>query len=177
MPLSTFISFQTLIVLSHFSIDFSEKTPEESIIFYFLELSNLLKTNGDRITLQYGITTQQWLLLLHLAHDPNIPYFERVPPQKPLMASDLAKSLNVSRPNISSLLNVLFDKQLITTNIDPNDKRKRYLTLSPKGQEIIDAINPGRKTTNQWLFEGISNEEKEILLKSMRIIGRKMLGE
>jgi DNA-binding MarR family transcriptional regulator len=163
--------------LSHFSIDQNTKTPEESIIFYFLELSNLLKTNGDKITLQYGITTQQWLLLLHLAHDPNIPFFEREPPEKALMASDLAKSLNVSRPNISSLLNVLFEKQLILTHTDAQDKRKRYLSLSAKGQEIVEAINPGRKTTNQWLFEGISEQDKQTLLNTMRIIGRKMLGE
>lgn len=157
------------------SFDSSQKTPEESIIFYFLELSNLLKTNGDKITLQYGITTQQWLLLLHLAHDANIPYFERIPPQKSLMASDLAKSLNVSRPNISSLLKVLFDKDLIQTQTDPADKRKRYITLSPKGTEIVEAINPGRKQTNRWLFEGISSSDKNIMIETMRVICNKIL--
>ncbi len=76
-----------------------KKNLNASVIFHVIKLSETWKRNGDAITQQFGITTQQWLILLLLAKDPNILYFKENPQEKPMMAKELAEAMNVGREN------------------------------------------------------------------------------
>ena len=65
-----------------------------------------------------GVSTQQCLILLHLAYDQNIPFLKRFTLKRPLLSSELADSLHVTRPNITAITNVLLEKGLITQAYD-----------------------------------------------------------
>ena len=134
------------------------------IIWHFLEISSLLNKYGNLISQEVGLTTQQWLIMLYLAGDPNIPYFEREPPTKPLMASELAEAFGVSRPNITNLLNSLLKKGMIVQVEDDSDRRKKRLRLSDKGQELLDQLEPGRHQFNDNLLSDFTPENRGQLL-------------
>lgn len=138
-----------------------KKNQNASLIFHIIRFSVSLRKNGDSITQKYGITAQQWLILLLLSKDPNIIYLQENPQDKPMLAKELATAMDVSRANITNLLNLLLRKKLIRQIADVDDKRRKRLTLTEKGKIIIIKLETERYKRNQRLFENYSKIEKE----------------
>lgn len=138
-----------------------EKNTNASVIFHAIKLAETWRKYGDEICKQFGITTQQWLIMLLLANDPNIIYLQEHPQFKPLMASELADAMNVSRANITNLLNVLIQKDLVIQVEDDLDKRRKRLKLSEKGAEIVNGLEPIRVEKNNQFFAESTEEEKQ----------------
>jgi DNA-binding MarR family transcriptional regulator len=138
-----------------------KKNINASVIFHAIKLSETWKKNGDSLTKEFGITTQQWFILLLLANDPNIIYLQQHPQSKPLMAKELADALNVSRANITNLLNVLIEKELIMQTEDGVDKRRKRLTLTKKGEKIVLSLEDVRHKKNAKILSKFTKEQKE----------------
>lgn len=136
------------------------KNINSSVIFHIIKLSETWKRNGDAITQDFGITTQQWLVLLFLAKDPNILYFKENPQEKPLMAKELAEAMNVSRANITNLLNILIKKKLITQVEDEQDKRRKRLLLTDAGALMVEQMELVRNEYNARLLSKFTKTEK-----------------
>ncbi len=154
-----------------------EKSIEESIVLSIFDLSNQLKKIGDEVYQKVGLTTQQWLILLHLSSNPNLPFFKREKHQKALMASELAESLNVSRANITNLLSVLLDKNLIKQYEDESDRRKKRLKLTKKGVDLVNKTQPSRLAVINFLIEGFNEDEKKMFLKFLETCMDKIINE
>jgi DNA-binding MarR family transcriptional regulator len=140
-----------------------------SVIFHAIKLSETWKKNGDAITRKYGITTQQWFILLLLANDPNIIYLQEHPQKKPLMAKELAEALNVTRANITNLLAALLRKELITQIEDEEDKRRKRLKLTPKGARLVKKMEEVRNVYNENLLSRFKKQEKEAFISFVKI--------
>lgn len=137
-----------------------EKRLEESIILHLIALSDALKRRRDQISQELGITTQQWLILLYLAKDPNLPFFEQEQHDKDMLAAEITRALDVSRPNVTNLIATLLEKGLVLQTEDKDDRRRKRLTLSPEGTRLLESLQLPRKTTNQQLFASLSEEER-----------------
>ena len=144
-----------------------KKNINASVIFHIITLSETWKHNADNITQEYGITTQQWFILLLLAKDPNILYFKLNPHDKPLMAKELAEALNVSRANVTNLLIILLKKKLVAQVEDVFDKRRKRLSLTDAGIRMVDQIEKIRNEYNKRLFAKFSKADKETMIKFM----------
>lgn len=144
-----------------------QKTNNESIVLAILELAAQMIKKGSTITNSIGLTTQQWMVLLYVQGDTNIPYAEERIQEGGILASDIAEALNVSRPNITNLLQVLSDKELIKQDKDPKDKRRKLLVLTKKGENAIAKIAPLRESANGRLLHNFSEVEKEDLLSKI----------
>jgi DNA-binding MarR family transcriptional regulator len=138
-----------------------QKNIDASVIFHAIKLSETWKKNGEAITRRYGITVQQWFILLLLANDPNIIYLQQHPQRKPLMAKELAEALNVTRANITNLLNVLMAKGLVLQVTDAEDRRRKRLTLSAGGKRLVLRIEKVRSEFNERLLSRFSRKDKE----------------
>jgi DNA-binding MarR family transcriptional regulator len=132
---------------------------EHSLVYHIFDLSATIRKNGEQIASQIDLTTQQWMILLLLAGDPNHPYANRED-KKELIGSDLADALGVSRPNITNLVLSLADKGLIIQIEDELDRRKKRLQLTPAAYGHLSAIEPLRKNANENLFSEFTLEEK-----------------
>lgn len=142
------------------------KRVEESLVLRLITLGDRLKRRRDIISQNLGISTQEWLVMLHLAHDPNLGDPTRPGPSNlPLLASELADVLNVSRPNITNMINSLLDKNLVKQVEDADDKRRKRLTLSEQGQQLLDTLQPHRELLNSTLLETFSQGDKEEFLR------------
>jgi DNA-binding MarR family transcriptional regulator len=141
-----------------------KKNQNASVIFHVIRFSETIRKYGDVLTQQYGITTQQWLILLLLAKDPNIIYLQEHPQEKPMLAKELADAMNVSRANITNLLNVLLRKKLIQQIEDGHDKRRKRLVLTKEGEKVVEALELPRHKSNARLFSNFSKEEKDTFI-------------
>ncbi len=154
-----------------------EKSIEESIVMSIFDLANQLKKIGDEVYQKVGLTTQQWLILLHLANNPNLPFFKREKHNKALSASELAESLNVTRANITNLISVLLDKGLIKQYEDELDRRKKRLILTKEGIALVNRTQPSRLGVIKYLTEGFNEEEKKTFLLFLEACMSKLINE
>jgi DNA-binding MarR family transcriptional regulator len=145
-----------------------EKNIDETLVLSILELATALKKKGDNLTQREGITTQQWLILLMLAGDKNLPFVEKGQHKKALMASEIADVLGVSRPNITNILNALMGKNYITQFADADDRRRKRLALTPAAVELLERLQPMRRYANGKLFANFEADEKDALLVYMK---------
>lgn len=136
-----------------------------SLLYHVIKLADTWRKNGERLTEQYGITTQQWIILLFLANDPNIIYLQQNPKPKPMMAMELAEAMQVSRANITNMINVLLAKKLIVQVEDEEDRRCKRLMLSPQGEQVVAALEPVRQVNNERQFACFSDEEKHTFIQ------------
>ncbi len=140
------------------------KRLEESLLLRFILLGDRLKKRRDRISQELGISTQQWLFLLHVAKDPNIPFFDGSKHKKDLMPNEIASTFGTSRSNITALIHALSAKELLKLSSDDGDKRRKRLSLTDKGIALISSLQDTRQMMNNKLFDGFQSDELEDVL-------------
>lgn len=151
-----------------------EKRLEESIILHLIALGDALKRRRDQISQGLGITTQQWLIMLYLAKDPNLPFFENGQHDQKVLAAEISRAINVSRPNVTNLISALLDKGLAIQTEDKEDRRRKRLALSPEGFRLLETLQPFRKKLNEQLFEDLTIDEREVFLQLIDICLRRL---
>jgi DNA-binding MarR family transcriptional regulator len=127
-------------------------------------MADLIRKKGDVLCQSKGVTTQQWLVMLHLAHDPNIPFIDATAPDDYLTSSDLANALNVSRPNVTSIINSLMEKGMVEQRDDEFDRRVKRIVLTPLGNKVLEEIQPIRQMANARLFGHFDAIERDHFL-------------
>ncbi len=149
----------------------SQKSAEETLVFTILEVAAQLNKRSAAMTERAGITTQQWLIMLFIDGDPNIYYVDKTPLDKEgILASEIAEALNVSRPNITNLISSLMRKDLIMQIEDPEDKRRKRLRLTEKGEQVLQQIEPYRKQSNGSLFGGFEESNLNKMSEDLQLV-------
>jgi DNA-binding MarR family transcriptional regulator len=147
-----------------------DRSTEDSIVLTLFDIANELGKLGDGLASQAGLTTQQWLLLLQVAGDPNFA----VPPDSPpreaagIMASEIARDRGVTRANVSMLVAQLLRMGLVVQVEQPADRRRKQLALTDAGRKALAGIQAARHEANENLFGGLSAAERRQLLQSLR---------
>lgn len=134
---------------------------DTAILLSIFEASTKLISKNVEFVQKAGLSNQQFIIMIHLAKDPNLPYLARERHDKPMMASELAESMGVTRANITNLLTGMMAKDLIIQVEDKNDRRIKRLTLTAKGEEVIRGLQKGRLESNNQNLKGFSEEEKK----------------
>ena len=80
-------------------------------------------------------------------------------------AKDIANLIYVSKAHVSNAIENLHQKALIDLIADPSDRRYVHIRISASGQQIVDEIKQIRANTEKILFDGISPEDRELLLR------------
>lgn len=80
-------------------------------------------------------------------------------------AKDIANLIYVSKAHVSKAIENLHQKELIDLIADPSDRRSVHIRISGSGQQIVDEIKQIRAKTEKILFDGISSEDRELLLR------------
>ena len=126
---------------------------EEEIIFTIFRLDNMLRRMGNRIAGVLGATQQQWAVLdiLNNAGPNGIPL------------SELGKGLDVTKGNITGLIDRMERDGLAKRKDDPKDRRVIRAVVTAKGKKVLRDIQPVK---NQWgsrLFDGFTAKDKKDL--------------
>ena len=84
--------------------------------------------------------------------------------------SDLSERMEISNAATSQQVDKLFQLGFIDRTEDPNDRRAKQITLSPKGRELIDA---GINERYRWIEElsaNLSAEERDTVGVALEIL-------
>lgn len=133
------------------------------------DLANHLVRRGEDLARQSGITTQQWILLLHIAGDPNFTSFddeERDP--EGVLPSEIARARGVSRANVSALMSGLVDRGLVRQKKDKRDGRRKRVVVTAAGKRALAKIDPTRREANRRLLANLSATERKRFLTSLQ---------
>lgn len=136
---------------------------EESVVLALFDLANHLQRRGEKLAAVAGLTTQQWLVLLQIAGDPNFPSSAHDEEHR-VLASDIARVRGVSRATISAVISALKKRGLIREDADPVDRRRRYLAITRAGADTMEAIEPARRAANDRLLGGLDHVDRKRML-------------
>jgi len=139
------------------------KSVEAAVILSLFDLSNHLQRRGEQLAAGAGLTTQQWLVLLQIAGDPNFPTRARTS-DAPVLASDIARVRGVSRATISAVVNALTQRGLVKEVPDPADRRRRWLVITSTGLAALSAIEPARHAANHRLLVEFDAADRKRML-------------
>lgn len=107
----------------------------------------MLRTN--HLLKQYGLTTQQALILQYL----SLHHMEHINQKK------LELYLGISNPSVSSLMKTMVNKHLIRRLPDRSDARSYLLCLTEKGLALQEYITRTFLQVSQELYTGLTAEE------------------
>ena len=144
---------------------------EETLVLTFFDLANQLSKLGEEVAAGAALTTQQWLVLLQIAGDPNFPLPAHLPERSNgagIMGSEIALARGVSRASISVLVTQLLKRGLIRQEEEAGDRRRKRLFVTDDGRRIIDALDEARMNANRELFTDLDPAERQVLLGALR---------
>jgi DNA-binding MarR family transcriptional regulator len=105
-----------------------------------------------------GFSMQQFFMLMHVHHHGQCGI------------SDLSERMEISNAAASQQVDKLFQLGLITRAEDPNDRRAKQITLSGKGQELIEAGINERYRWMEELSATLSDAEREKVGVALEIL-------
>jgi DNA-binding MarR family transcriptional regulator len=95
-------------------------------------LSDQLRKDGLLIYKQYGIAFEpKWFPVIYTLHIKKV-----------LSVVEIAAEIGYAHPSTISLLKELEKEKLIQSKKDKGDERKRLIQLSPKGEELVEKMQP-----------------------------------
>ncbi len=145
-------------------------TIEGSIVLALFDLSNQLGKVGEGLAARAGLTTQQWLVLLQVAGDPNfhVPGGRSSLPPQGVMASEIADARGVSRASISALVAQLLAKGLVRHEATTGDRRRKHLFITTEGRAALRRLEAARRRANRTLLAGVAPAARAGLLDGLR---------
>ncbi|MCY1723424.1 MarR family winged helix-turn-helix transcriptional regulator [Prolixibacteraceae bacterium Z1-6] len=87
-----------------------------------------------------------------------------------LTQQELAIHLQKDKSLILRYVETLIEKSLVERTIDDDDKRKKNLILTPKGQDTLKMLRNISRQLSDELLTGISKDEQETFLKVIQKI-------
>lgn len=106
---------------------------------------------------EHGISVEQFHVLRHIRHGV-------------CSVSEIAGAKNISRPAVSQAVEALVQKELIERSPGEHDRRFINLTLTEKGNELLDAVI---ESARRWMVENLkqlSDDELDTLIQGMEVL-------
>lgn len=97
--------------------------------------------------------------------------------QEARTAKDIAKMRQVSKAHISSAVENLVERQLLETREDPEDRRRMLLELTEAGGEIVKEVALVRKRMTEIVYDGITDQEKQVMQQAAKKMMQNMQKE
>ena len=103
-----------------------------------------------------GCSLHEYAVLFRLAIDAEVPQHE------------LAYDAAIDPAAVSRLVRDMTSSGLVTADVDPTDKRQRFVKLTPKGRALERTLSPVVDAALQPLMGGLSAAEEESFLRLLR---------
>jgi DNA-binding MarR family transcriptional regulator len=106
----------------------------------------------------YDMTTTQFGMMFVLNARPNIDQV------------NLARLAFFDRSTNSMVVDMLANRGWIERRIDPQDRRRRLLSLTGLGTEVLDAVTPATEDVRHALLAGLEQSEQDFLMRCLDLI-------
>ncbi len=113
---------------------------------------------------KHEITLMEWLMLSVVCNAPEAG----------LSMSTVARSLDVTLPQVTALANKLMAQQYIEQKIQVHDRRARHVFSTPSGKKVWQDVEQSlSKNIERWLYVDakLSREDLEQYVRVAKLIG------
>ena len=105
----------------------------------------------------FDLGSTQWYILHQLVH------------HGPTLQRDLVRLLQIERATLTVIVGVLVRKGWVEQVIDPADQRRKLLHITPAGSALWAQLPDLSAIINEAAFAGISDADREIAVRVLRI--------
>lgn len=92
---------------------------------------------------------------------------------QPVPSVDIAKEMHITKGAVAQFVDALYQHNLIKGEVDPNDRRITHISLTKKGEDIIQKLNQVRSKFITQVTHTLSDDE----LKHTIAISHKILNQ
>jgi MarR family transcriptional regulator for hemolysin len=117
----------------------------------------------DRHLLPFGLTEATWLPLIYLSRAPE-----------PMRQKDLAAALMLDGSSVVRLLDNLQASGLIERREEDGDRRAKIITLTGRGQRIIEQVEAASRHVRNATLTGLSEEELRVAARVLDLVCRNL---
>ena len=135
----------------------------ENVIFYTLDKAiKSYRQYAQKQLKQAGlkVTIDQWLILTNLQDKPEIS-------QQELSARVFKDTASVTR-----IIDLLVKSGLLDRDVHADDRRRKSLSLTSKGKEILEQVRPVVRKNRATALEGLGEEDLKALRSHLQLIIR-----
>lgn len=105
----------------------------------------------------HGMSEARWFCLLHLGRAGT-----------PLPQVELAEAMGITPPSLVKLLDRLQADGWILRLPEPQDRRAKRVSLTPKAQAMVTVIEDEAQTLRQEMWKGISASDRQVFLRVLQ---------
>lgn len=132
------------------------------LFFRLYQCTNMLHKTGSRAVEAEGLTTQQWAVLGALSRPKAV---------KGMNIAELARYLMLSRQNLAGVVGRMERDGHLTSAPDPNDRRSRLVTMSPKGRRVWKTLaEPKIRAYYDEALEGFAFKDMVHMLHYLQLM-------
>lgn len=92
----------------------------------------------------------------------------RCGPPYTLSPKELAATTMVGSSALTNRVDHLFRRELVTREVDPDNRRRLLITLTPAGVELVDRVVEGHVDNERRLLKGLDTAERQELDRLLR---------
>ncbi len=123
---------------------------QSTLVYHLLLLVNLIaKPFFGRIDKRYGLTLNEWRIVMTLANRPGTSI------------SEICDHSGMHIMNVSRGVRRLIRKGRVLRSVDPADRRRSNLRLSDEGLTIFHEILPTAMEREELIRAGLSHDEAD----------------
>lgn len=126
------------------------------------QINNALEKRVNSQLKEKGLTLSQISALIEILNMPA----------KKLTFKELEKRLSLAQSTTAGLISRLEQKNLITVSGDKDDKRIKYVEITPPGEKFCKEARQEMDRTEKMLLKNLSSTEKESLSSLLEEINR-----
>ena len=90
-------------------------------------LGELLQANTQAVMTEFGVTIPA----------AQYPFLAAIDRDGPLTVGELAEAVGITQPGATRTINQLVQAGLVEASVSDEDQRRRSITLTPAGQELV----------------------------------------
>ena len=103
------------------------------------------------VTAKHGLSIAEWRVVLSLKQQPD------------RTARDITRAWGMEKMAVNRAVRRLEAEGFVASRVDPGDKRRRVLRLTPSGMALYRRVEPDATARYREITEGLSAREKKAL--------------
>jgi DNA-binding MarR family transcriptional regulator len=136
--------------------------PDRDLVTGVIQLANLLMRHLAPVFERAGVTPQQWAILAAIAGT-----------EEPLTLAGLARTMLVSKQNMTGMVARLEELGLVERQADPHDLRSSRLVLTRRGRSTVEKLRPAYDAWQRDLTSDVADRDVAALTRTVdRLIER-----
>ncbi len=112
--------------------------------------------------LPYDITSQQSRIIGFVCSEQR--------QGKVIYQKDIEEAFELKGSSITSLLQGLERKGFITRRSDASDERRKFVTVLPKGEQLMSEFETAFREMDEKMVQGLTPEQQQVLVQALELM-------